>query len=172
MGTDFDPGDFTLAAARGPLLFLLSRGLFSWLCICRWRLLDQWNCSCASSSTFNIRVTGEEDHVEDEDESTGAEDRDDDGQDDVQLPVLLLLQAEPCVAVERLSGGVEKLGRGGCQRLLHPFAFFSSRVSSDSFFLNLDLLCAFSLHLSALDHPFLFRRGTFKIILLLVQNFT
>ena len=35
-----------------------------------------------------------EDHVEDEDESAGAEDRDDDGQDDVQLPVLLLLQAE------------------------------------------------------------------------------
>ena len=35
-----------------------------------------------------------EDHVEDEDEGAGAEDRDDDGQDDVQLPVLLLLQAE------------------------------------------------------------------------------
>ena len=74
--------------------------------------------------------------------------------------------------VEWLSGCVEKLGRGGCQRFLHPFPFFSSRVSSDSFFLNLDLLYAFSLHLSAPDHPFLFRRGTFKIILLLVQNFT
>ena len=36
----------------------------------------------------------EEDHVEDEDEGAGAEDGDDDGKDDVQLPVLLLLQAE------------------------------------------------------------------------------
>ena len=36
----------------------------------------------------------EEDHVEDEDEGAGAEDGDDDREDDVQLPVLLLLQAE------------------------------------------------------------------------------
>ena len=50
-------------------------------------------------SSLAVWKPGEEDHVEDEDESTGAEDRDDDGQDDVQLPVLLLLQAEPWLKV-------------------------------------------------------------------------
>ena len=50
-------------------------------------------------SSLAVWKPGEEDHVEDEDESTGAEDRDDDGQDDVQLPVLLFLQAEPWLKV-------------------------------------------------------------------------
>ena len=50
-------------------------------------------------SSLAVWKPGEEDHVEDEDESTGAEDRDDDGQDDVQLPVLLLLQAKPWIKV-------------------------------------------------------------------------
>ena len=38
----------------------------------------------------------EENHVEDEDKSTGAEDGDNDGENDVQLSVLLFLEAESC----------------------------------------------------------------------------
>ena len=44
-----------------------------------------------SVTGFFFDATGEDDHVSNEDESRGTEDRDDDGQDDQELPVLLLM---------------------------------------------------------------------------------